>query len=437
MGSFIKDVLSVGMSRMFIIAISLGSSIVTARYLGPENNGIIAALLVYPSLFMTIGSLGIRQSTTYFIGKEIYEEADVKSAITQIWFFSSVLSIIICFFLMTFLSSSSSRILLVILALLPIPFNLFVTYSSGVFLGKNQIREFNKVNWLPNFLTLAFTVLFVIFFDMGVVGAMLAMLGGPFFMFFLMLRRNKFVQSFNLQFRWDIIRALLKLGITYAVALLVINLNYRVDVLLLDRLSDPEQTGLYAKGAGITQYLWQIPMILSTIVFARSAASKNGKEFSHKASQLLRLSLIAVSSLSVLLFLVSDLLISLMYGEAFSGSTAILNILLPGVVILTFFKVLNMDLAGKGKPWVSMKAMVPGLIVNIALNLILIPEMGAKGAALSSTISYGIAGILFLFFYCSETGLSVGDVLRLRKSDFTPILNFIIKKSRNEDRKEF
>ena len=34
--------------------------------------GIIATLLVYPSLFMVLGSMGIRQSTTFFVGKEIF-----------------------------------------------------------------------------------------------------------------------------------------------------------------------------------------------------------------------------------------------------------------------------------------------------------------------------------------------------------------------------
>lgn len=102
------------------------------------------------------------------------------------------------------------------------------------------------------------------------------------------------------------------------------------------------------------------------------------------------------------------------------------------MVVLTIFKVMNMDLAGKGKPWTSLKAMLPAFIINILINLILIPIYGAKGAAISSTISYGIAGILFLLFYSKAVGLPIGVILRYKRKDFDPILNMIKKTSYNE-----
>src|SRR5690554_5557729 len=117
MNSFLKDLFSVGSSKVLIILAGLGTSIITARYIGPEGNGIIAALLVYPSLFMSIGSLGIRQSTTYFLGKGIYSEEKIKTAITQIWFFTTLFSLLVCFILMRYLSASGGNIFWVSLAL--------------------------------------------------------------------------------------------------------------------------------------------------------------------------------------------------------------------------------------------------------------------------------------------------------------------------------
>ncbi|MFD2433779.1 oligosaccharide flippase family protein [Mesonia maritima] len=136
MASFLKDIFRVGLSKGAMILFGLASSIITARYLGPEGNGVIAGLLVYPSLFMTIGSLGIRQSTTYYLGKKIYTEEEIKTAITQIWMLSTVISVIVCFFLMHYFSKSGTNLLWVLLALAPIPFSLFNTYNSGIFLGK-------------------------------------------------------------------------------------------------------------------------------------------------------------------------------------------------------------------------------------------------------------------------------------------------------------
>ncbi len=420
--SFIRDVFRVGFSQGIIIVLGLAVSIITARYIGPEGNGTIAALTVYPSLFMTIGSLGIRQSTTYFLGKNIFSEEEIKTAITQIWMMTTVISVISSFLLIRFFSSSGDNLLLIFLALLPIPFNLFNTYNSGIFLGKNDIKTFNKINWMPSLIIFLGSLLFVVVFQFDVSGAMLASIGGPLFMFSLLLFKNKFLNFFSFNYNWGIIRKMLSLGVVYAGALFVINLNYKLDVILMDRLSNAAELGIYTKGAGITQYLWQIPMLFGTIVFARSAVTKDGFGFSLKVAQLLRVSFVAITAVALLLFLFSEYIIVGMYGESFRKSSSVLNYLLPGVLILTIYKVMNMDLAGKGKPWISMKAMLPALVVNVPLNLILIPKFGANGAAISSTVSYGIAGLLFLYFYSRAVKLPIKEILTYRKTDFDPLL---------------
>jgi O-antigen/teichoic acid export membrane protein len=103
----------------------------------------------------------------------------------------------------------------------------------------------------------------------------------------------------------------------------------------------------------------------------------------------------------------------------------VLNYLIPGVFFLTIFKVMNMDLAGKGKPWVSAKAMIPALLINVIMNFILIPKIGANGAAISSTLSYSFASLLFLYLYSRETGISISEIITFKKTDFTTIKNFL------------
>lgn len=427
MGSFIKDVFRVGISQILIILFGLTSSIITARYIGPEGNGIIAGLAVYPSLFMTIGSLGVRQSTTYFLGKGIYSEEQIKKAIAQIWMITTIISLVVCFFLMYYFSNSGNNLLLVLLALLPIPFSLFNTYNSGIFLGKNDIKSFNKINWIPSLIVLLGIVLLVMLLNWHVYGVMIASVGGPLFMFILLLFRNKFLGLLLLNYDWEVIKQMLSMGIIYATSLFVINLNYKIDIILLDKLSNAHELGIYSKGSGITQYLWQFPMLFSTIVFARSVASKDNMAFSLKVAQLLRVSFVIIGLLSIFLILFSDFIIVGMYGENFRKSISVLNYLLPGVLILTIYKVMNMDLAGKGKPWVAMWAMLPALVVNIIMNLILIPKLGASGAAISSTFSYTIAGILFLLLYSRTVNIPIIEILRYRKTDFEPIVSLFKK----------
>src|SRR5690554_885638 len=427
MRSFSKDFISLGLSRFIMIFSGLATSIIIARTLGPEMNGVIASILVYPSLFMTIGSLGVMQSTTFLVGKGLYSDDQIKKAVMQIWVFSTIFSLVTCFILLYYLTPSAYKISYVFLAIIPIPFSLFNTYNSGYFLGKNNIQFFNKINWVPSLLTLVFTILLVYFIPLEIEGYLIALLFGPLVISVILIYKNQFYKFFSVNFQIELIKKMLGLGVIYALALLVMNLNYRLDVILLDHLSTSAEIGIYSKGSNIIQYLWQIPMLMSTIIFARSAISKDGLAFSKKVAQLLRLSLIVIVLGSLFLVLFSELVIVGLFGEEFRGSITVLNYLVPGVILLTIFKVMNMDLAGKGKPWISLYIMTSALFINVILNILLIPKYHANGAAIASTISYACAGFAFLFLYSKTVDLPVKEIITYKKTDFDPILEMIKK----------
>lgn len=418
MRDFVRDVLSVARSKGAVVASALLKGVILARWLGPEQVGLLAALMVYPSLLMSVGSLGLQQVTAYLLGGGHYGEQALKRAIAQTWFLSSAVSLGASYLLLRYVGSSGESLLLVLLAIAPIPFSLFNRYNGGLFLGRNNIGGYNRINWIPAVVTFVATAILVIFLDWGLTGALVAAIAGPFSMSILLTVRHDFLQSFSLSFDWELIQRMLALGSVYAVSLMVINLNYRIDVILLDRLSTDFELGIYSRAVLPIEYLWEIPMLLSTIIFARSATAKDGARFSRNVHRLLRVSFVAIGVASVMLALLANQVVTVLFGEAFLASGAVLVALAPGVVLLTIFKVLNMDLAGKGKPWVAMKAMVPALIVNIAMNVFLIPLYGAWGAAISTTVSYSLAAVLFLLFYARTIQVPVADIVRFQRADF-------------------
>lgn len=421
MKHFLSDLLRVGMSNVSIMIFGVGTSVLTARLLSPEENGQISALLVYPSLFMVFGSLGIRQSTTYFVGKQIYPLEVIRRAVTQIWMITSVVCVACCYVLIRHFTKNIQGETAIWLSLMAIPFSLYNTYSSGIFLGQNQIKSFNRINWIPNVVTF-FTTFFLLYvLGWRLEGALTALLLGHVAIFSILFFRNRFWQHLSLRIEADVIRRMLSLGIIYALALLVSQLNYKVDVILLENLSTSYELGIYTKGTSIVQYLWQIPMLFSTIIFARSAVSKDSMAFSHKVCQLLRLSLVLIGSLALLIGLLSRPIILLLFGSRFLDSVPVMQTLLPGVVLLTVFKVMNMDLAGKGKPWIALQSMSVPLLLNIGLNLLLIPRYGSVGAAFSSLVTYSLASFFFLHFYSKATGIRITEMLKFEKSDWEPI----------------
>jgi O-antigen/teichoic acid export membrane protein len=434
--TFAKDLFSVLKSRATVIVCGVLTSVLTARYIGPIGNGIIATLTVYPDLLMSVGSLGIRQSTTYFIGQKKHDERDIVSSILYVWIFSSLFCLALCYLLLKFSTKGDYSNEMVALAIVAIPFSLFNTYASGVFLGKNNIKEFNRINWVPNVIRFVGTLVLVVFFAMDVRGAMIGIIAGYFFLSFLVFKKLKKIVPLKFKYNPEIIKGLLRLGIIYAISFLIISLNYKVDVMLLERLSTDYEIGIYSKGVSVVQYLWEIPTLLSTIIFARSAVSKDPKEFSYKVATLLRICTVVILAVSVVFYFLSDFIMITMYGEAFAPSAMVQKLLMPGILLLTVFKVLNMDLAGKGKPWIAMKAMVPSLILNVILNYMWDAKYGANGASMASTVSYALSAVLFLYFYAKEVQIPVKEILTFKKSDYEMItskINQFLKRTKYEN----
>jgi O-antigen/teichoic acid export membrane protein len=424
--SVLEDLLSVARSKAAMIVMSLAKAIIIARLLGPTQNGLIAAIIVYPSLFMTIGSLGIRKSSAFLLGSGQYKEDEIKAGVFHLWILSSFFSILCIYFLILNTTKTVYDTHLILLAIAPVPFSLLNTYLSGIYLGNNNIKAFNQINWLPNFIVLLSTIVFLIGLNFSIEGVLIAEILGSIFMASVLFFRMRFYRHFSFSLNIPMIKSLLGLGVAYAVSLLVLNLNYRIDVVILDWLSNPFQIGIYSKGAVLSQYLWEVPMLLGTIVFARGARAKDRKLFSLKVSQLLRVSLIIIGAGSCLLAFLAKPIILLMFGADFLPSVSVMIWLLPGVLLLTIFKVLNMDMGGQGKPWFALKSMIPALVVNVILNLLVVPSYGALGAAFSSTVSYSFGAILFLVQYSKATQIPLREIFKFSKGDFsfaTPYVN--------------
>jgi len=415
--SFAKDLISVLTSKGIVIILGFGTAMLTARFLGPEGNGIIAALMVYPSLFMSIGSLGIQQSTTYFVGQNKYSTNEIYGSVLAIWMFTNLFSMLICFLLIYFFTHQSYPLIYILLAIIGIPFTLYTNYSSGIFLGQQRIKEFNRINWIPVAINFLATLVLVVILKLGVTGSMIGTFSGALIMSVVVFTQmSKFV-AFKPIFNRGIIKKMLSLGITYAIALMVANINYYGDVVVLERLSSATEIGLYSKGVFIAQFLWEIPMLMGSLIFSRSAAATDRMDFSLKTCRLLRFAGVVMLIACAALYLMASLVIYFLYGKEFEGSIMVLRLLLPGVFVLTIFKVLYMDMAGRGKPWLSMKAMIPSAILNIILNILWVPSYGANGSAFASTVSYIFAAFLFLWIYSKDTGISIKTILSFTNED--------------------
>lgn len=425
--SFVRDVSSVFGSKVFVLGITFFSGIILARQLGPDGLGIFAALLVYPTLVHGIAELGVRQSTLVHIGRRTFPEEDILSAVVTLLCITSLVGVLLVGGVYWWLDNPNFTLPLIVLALSLVPIKLTISYAAGVFLGKEKIGRFNRLNWVPTLLKFFLIVFLVWLVGMYVMGALLALILSS--MVTAVYAWWTLSHMIPIRIRWhpEIAKQLVSLGAVFAAALFTIRLNYRVDLVLLERLASASDLGHYTLGVSLAEQLWKLPAALGVVVFSRSANAADAQAFSLKVGKLLRVTLIVATVGAIALYAVAGVIVPLIYGEAFLPSVGVINYILPGIVAFTVYKILLMDLAGKGRPSLSLLVMVPTVGLNVVLNLLWIPRFGIQGAALASTVSYTVAAVVFVIVYARSVSIPISALVRYRRGDFDVFTGLIGK----------
>jgi O-antigen/teichoic acid export membrane protein len=415
-----RDIMSILSSNLMVTVCHLAVGVLLSRVLGAAGFGMYSSIIVVPIMVIGFTQLGIRRSTIYHIGNKLLPEDNIVSALFILLLYTSALSIIICGFVFFFAETKPYDPLIIVLVLLTIPLLLTNLFAGGVFLGKEEIKRASIINVGPTLLTLLFTLVFVLFLRMNVLGAFLGIFAANFIMFFFTYRIIVMEYRYNITWKYHepIMKSMIKLGLVNAIAIFVMQLNYRLDILMLKKLSTLEEVGYYSLAMQIAEQLWHIPYAIETIVWSRSANTQDDEPMHRTVASIFRVSLLIGLAGGILIFFVAPTLIPLIFGADFVHSVTMIQVVLPGILLLVGFRILNSRLTGMGKPQIAIYTFAPALVINFVLNLFLIPRYGGIGAAWATNVSYAVGSLIFVILYSRLVKMPVIEIFRYRKSDF-------------------
>jgi O-antigen/teichoic acid export membrane protein len=422
---FSRDVVGVFNSNVFSIVAGLLFSVILARALGPDKFGVYSALIIIPMIVLSLTHMGIRGSAIFHVGKGEFDRNELVSSIMVLLIIASLLGIIISAAAYWIYDEPSFTMLYIGLVLLVIPGRLAIVYLGGVFLGNDEVKKANKMNWITNGIQLLMVVVLVWALSLEILGAILSFLisGSIVAIYGLILLRKTY--QIKLRIHKKILISLLRLGILFSVSFFILQLNYRIDILLLEKLRDATEVGIYSIGASIAEQLWQLPLAVGIVVFSRTANTKDKEEMTQMTGVLLRLSFLFSLIIAVLIFFLVPVLVPLVFGNEYIPSIRIIQIILPGIIMVVMFRILSGHLAGLGRPEVTLYVFLPALLINILLNLLWIPEYGGEWAAMATNVSYAFGSIGYLIIYSRILKVPVKEILLVKKSDFTQLRQLI------------
>ena len=417
-------------TRGLNIILVFAGGIVSARLLGPEGKGTVAFLQALPLMIQPLGELGIRQSAAYLMGQKKHDDQKIYQNIQAIYCVTSILCLLLLsgvyFFLGLFRKYGTA---LCWLYLASVPLVLFQSYQSGILIAKKQIQRINYIQLLDKIGIFVLLIVFLGAVHWGVMGVGLGNLLTKAAGCVLLMLWLKDYLYFKPRWTYEIFRQLITKGFLFAAALFVIQLNYRFDVLMLERLRNEYSVGIYSVGVNICEILKEVPLALGLVLFSRSANWNltSTQDSLVKTIFLCRCIFNLMIVLALGLGFIGQFFIPIFYGDAFRESIPVIWMLLPGVVMLSIFLILSLFAAGQGMPQLSIYAFLPALFLNIALNFYFIPKWNYLGAALCSSVSYSAAALFYAFLFKRIYKVRMAEIFFLSQKDLSHFRNLFQK----------
>lgn len=422
-----RNFITTTLSTIINIMLSFLGTIVLARVLGAEKQGIYTLAVLIPNTAYFLGLCGLSTSYIVFSGK--YPEK--RGAIAfQSFAFPLFIGILVCIFYAYALIFSPlwfERFRTVgtfnlILASSLVSFELTWAYLRAGILGANRIFTINVGTVTTPLSKLILLVILVWWFGMGVTGGIFSQIGCFVFTIAYMavatamevpvrLWRPDFIffkKAFSLgikihlnQAAWYIARS----ADRYMIAYMIPN----SDIVL----------GQYAIASQFTTIVWALPISMQTAFLPHLSVTQNNRTLlTAKATRMMLIVLFP----TLLIMAICSPLIPVILGKDYTGSVKPFLWFLPGLYVFGATRALDSFLTHEEKPMYGVVNSWIGVLINMLLNLYYIPRMGINGAALSATLSTALMGFATMGCFIYETGVSVSKMVP-SVSDFYEIFD--------------
>lgn len=386
----IEKVIRLGLT--FLIAIAI------ANYLGPERYGMYGYVISFATFFSAINTLGLKgimiRDLTDSSEKSILLGSGFILHLIGALATSIIMSLIMIMFM--FDSNIIQYMTIVLVSFFFIPFHVLDYFFQSQVKSKLSAISFLIAFLVSSFLKISFVIFkadLVWFFSTLIIENIAIAV-------FLIL----FYSRTNSVLKWSFSKEMAKDLITQSWLLIIsgvaVSLYMKIDQIMISNMLSFEENGKYAIAARLSEAIYFLPLVITnSLVPMLSKAKSEGEEKFRKYVQMLLdyLALFAIV-FTLIVFLLSDQIFSILFDEKFEESAAILAIYIWSSLFVFIGLVSDKWILFEKSYNHQLYKTVLGLIVNVALNFLLIPKYGAKGAAYATLVSYACSGYLYFLF---------------------------------------
>jgi O-antigen/teichoic acid export membrane protein len=375
--------------------------IILTRSLGPEKFGVYGFALSFGLIFYFFIDFGfnkyiIRESSRDFsISKVLFSNIFLAKLIF------SAISLIIIYIYLKFFGYDTLSSIVTFNIFFYLVFETFSEYVKSFMIAKERMIYPAVFNPLKK-LVLLIIIILLLQSGIGLVGitnTMIIISGAEFLLIMILL----FTRFFKPQLDFSKTISVIKRTVPFALSIILVQLYFRIDTVMLSVIKGQNAVGLYTAPYLFVFALQFIPNTIMLSVYPKlSRYFKSRAENAKKELKKLfinNLLLIAILSLaiSIIVTIGAGLIVQFLFGDAYFASVFLLQILIWAVFFSFISHVFLYTLNAVDKTMVYTKIVSIALVLNIILNLVLIPNFSIYGAALSTLITEGFGCVLLWY----------------------------------------
>lgn len=385
--------------RIMQMIINLFIGVLTARYLGPSNYGLINYATAYTAFFMAFCTLGINSVLVKEFIDNPDEEGKIIGSTLIMRALSSFISAGIIIIIVSIIDADErATIIVTILSCIGLIFHIFETFNYWF-----QSKLKSKITALVSLVAYGITAVYkIILLILGKSVEWFAFatsvdyicIGILMFFFYKKCGGKKLIFSITTSKR------ILKKSIYFILPGLMVSIYGYTDKFMLKHMLSEAEVGYYATATAVCgMWCFVLSAIIDSVYPSIMSAHKADINLFEKRNRQLYMIVFYISIfVSIIFCIFGELIIYLLYGKQYELAVNPLKI----VTWYTAFSYLgvarNAWVVSENKQKYLKYIYISAAVSNIVLNLILIPVWGTTGAAIASLITQIITTMVVPLF---------------------------------------
>jgi O-antigen/teichoic acid export membrane protein len=370
--------------------------IIVARYLGPEQYGLMSYVISYVFLFQTFALFGLDSI-------EIREEARGQKPFPVIIGTAFCLKLFLgcCFIILAILTSwmmeaDRYTTLLVAIYSLSVVLNSLIVIRN-YFTAIVQNEYVVKAEISRTLISIVIKIILLVL-NASLTWFVLA------YMFDFVLLGTGYIMAYRAKIglirEWQFDREYAIFLLRESFPLLLTNaaviIYQRIDQVMIGNMIDKSSVGYFSVAAKFTEVLIFLPMILAQTItpILVKARERNVEEYKSKAQQFMNISFWLSLTVSAIVSMLAYWLIRLTFGQAYLPAVAVLQVMAFKTASVALSNTAGAMLVTEGLQRYAILRDGFGCIVCVLLNYLLLPSYGMIAAAFVSIASNIAAGYL-------------------------------------------